>query len=86
MSEEILLKFSEPELLIIVDQLYVNMSLDYRQHLLLDEANRQADIENYKTRQKTRYDILCRICSVLDIAESEFEELTSIKAELEEKE
>ena len=82
MSEELLLKCNPQELLMILDQLYLNMMIDYRQRGFLDEQNKIDDLVSYKERQQIRYNILLRICGLLELEENKFEDLDLITEDL----
>jgi len=67
MPEFFQLELSEQEILIIIDQLYMNMLLDYKQHSMLPIEMQEEDVEEYMKRQKTRYSVLLKALDVLQL-------------------
>lgn len=83
MPEFYQLDLSEQEILMIVEQLYMNMLLDFKQHAMLSLELQAEDAVDYKERQKTRYSVLLKALDVLELPSSHFEGLEDIVDELE---
>ena len=83
MPEFFQLELSEQEILMIIEQLYMNMLLDHKQHMMLTIEMQEEDVIDYIERQKTRYSVLLKVLDVLKIPNESFPELENILIDLE---
>ena len=83
MPEFFQLDLSGQEILMVVEQLYMNMLLDSRQHDMLLPELQAEDAIDYKDRQKIRYSVLLKALDLLELPRSAFDGLEDVVSELE---
>jgi len=76
------LDLSKREMLMLIEQLYMNILLDLKQHELLEEKAKE-DVD-YKERQEIRTGLLLKMLDLVEIPDFDFEGLKDLLADLEE--